>query len=634
MIRDERINPGNILVITFTNASADDMRDRFFQMIHQEGGELPGSTYGNITFSTINGLCLRICASYARIYNRQIPELISEQDRRSLIASLYRRFSNDYPSDSDIRDISQKITFIKNMGIPDKDLDKTGSLDDKEAEIYREYCRALKSRRLMDYDDQIVFADQIMRDPRFAAVADRYRNRFRWILVDEAQDTSKLQHQIIRNLAGGNPNLFMAGDEDQSIYGFRAAWPDALLQFGETYENASIFRLQTNYRSRKEIVDAASSLICHNQKRYEKNMVADRSEGGVCKAVTVRKREDQYDQILDILRKSSETTAVLYRDNASGLPLILRLEKAGIPYQLRGQDAGFFTNKIVREVRDILTFALNPVNPHILERIYYKFGVKISRKALHMAMEEPRWAGDDPYLDALADSPALGKTGKEDLKVLQDQFRIIRQKNDASFALRCLRNAMSYRNASNEKLYILQALAEEGETIPEFFGKLRRMADVMERGCNTESSDNVSVVLSTIHGSKGLEYPEVIIIDGVQGILPGKDSDEEEERRIFYVGITRARDRLVMMRYGDRETPFVDQALGIKKAGPVRISGAVRKEAETYRPGTLVNHKSFGTGRIVSIDKDGKADIDFGGLGKKKMSLQACLSLGILKKQC
>ena len=479
MIRDERINPGNILVITFTNASADDMRDRFFQMIHQEGGELPGSTYGNITFSTINGLCLRICASYARIYNRQIPELISEQDRRSLIASLYRRFSNDHPSDSDIRDISQKITFIKNMGIPDKDLDKTGSLDDKEAEIYREYCRALKSRRLMDYDDQIVFADQIMRDPRFAAVADRYRNRFRWILVDEAQDTSKLQHQIIRNLAGGNPNLFMAGDEDQSIYGFRAAWPDALLQFGETYENASIFRLQTNYRSRKEIVEAASSLICHNQKRYEKNMVADRSEGGVCKAVTVRKREDQYDLILDILRKSSETTAVLYRDNASGLPLILRLEKAGIPYQLRGQDAGFFTNKIVREVRDILTFALNPVNPHILERIYYKFGVKISRKALHMAMEEPRWAGDDPYLDALADSPALGKTGKEDLKVLQDQFRIIRQKNDASFALRCLRNAMSYRNASNEKLYILQALAEEGETIPEFFGKLRRMADVM-----------------------------------------------------------------------------------------------------------------------------------------------------------
>ena len=634
MIRDERINPGNILVITFTNASADDMRDRFFQMIHQEGGELPGSTYGNITFSTINGLCLRICASYARIYNRQIPELISEQDRRSLIASLYRRFSNDYPSDSDIRDISQKITFIKNMGIPDKDLDKTGSLDDKEAEIYREYCRALKSRRLMDYDDQIVFADQIMRDPRFAAVADRYRNRFRWILVDEAQDTSKLQHQIIRNLAGGNPNLFMAGDEDQSIYGFRAAWPDALLQFGETYENASIFRLQTNYRSRKEIVEAASSLICYNQKRYEKNMVADRSEGGVCKAVTVRKREDQYDQILDILRKSSETTAVLYRDNASGLPLILRLEKAGIPYQLRGQDAGFFTNKIVREVRDILTFALNPVNPHILERIYYKFGVKISRKALHMAMEEPSWAGDDPYLDALAGSPALGKTGKEDLKVLQDQFRIIRQKNDASFALRCLRNAMSYRNASNEKLYILQALAEEGETIPDCFGKLRRMADVMERGCNTESSDNVSVVLSTIHGSKGLEYPEVIIIDGVQGILPGKDSDEEEERRIFYVGITRARDRLVMMRYGDRETPFVDQALGIKKAGPVRISGAVRKEAETYRPGTLVNHKSFGTGRIVSIDKDGKADIDFGGLGKKKMSLQACLSLGILKKQC
>ena len=413
----------------------------------------------------------------------------------------------------------------------------------------------------------------------------------------------------------------MAGDEDQSIYGFRAAWPDALLQFGETYENASIFRLQTNYRSRKEIVEAASSLICHNQKRYEKNMVADRSEGGVCKAVTVRKREDQYDQILDILRKSSETTAVLYRDNASGLPLILRLEKAGIPYQMRGQDAGFFTNKIVREVRDILTFALNPVNPHILERIYYKFGVKISRKALHMAMEEPRWAGDDPYLDALADSPALGKTGKEDLKALQDQFRIIRQKNDASFALRCLRNAMSYRNASNEKLYILQALAEEGETIPEFFGKLRRMADVMERGCNTESSDNVSVVLSTIHGSKGLEYPEVIIIDGVQGILPGKDSDEEEERRIFYVGITRARDRLVMMRYGDRETPFVDQALGIKKAGPVRISGAVRKEAETYRPGTLVNHKSFGTGRIVSIDKDGKADIDFGGRGKKKMSL-------------
>ncbi|WP_417080759.1 UvrD-helicase domain-containing protein, partial [Mobilibacterium timonense] len=632
MIRDENIDPRGILVITFTNAAAADMKNRFFQMHQDEQEPNASSGHGDVsgvTFSTINGLCLRICLSYARIYHRAMPDLISEPDRRAAIAAILRKNSGEYTSDSDIRDASQKITYIKNMGLTEKDIKSDRLIDSGDWDVYREYSRTLKSRKLMDYDDQIVFAAQILRDPRFSRVLDRYRSRFRWLMVDEAQDTSKLQHQIIRTLAGGRRNIFMVGDEDQSIYGFRAAFPQALLDFHVTWPEAEIHRLQTNYRSGKEIVEAASRVIVHNKNRYEKNMVAARTEAGACRAVAVRRREDQYDEIIRLIGERDEKTAILYRDNSSALPLILRLERAGIPYELRGQDAGFFSNRIVREASDILTFALDPLRRDILWKIYYKFGVKISKKAMAHAMEDPDWAGDDPYLDALAASPALGKSAREDLRVLQDQFRTIRQRNDARFALRCLRNAMSYRNASSEKLFIMQALAEEGESIPEFFQKLHRMSEAMDGGHGTGGGN---VVLSTVHGSKGLEYPKVIIMDAVQGILPSGENDEEEERRIFYVAVTRAMDTLVMMKYGDVETPFPDQALGIRRNGPIRISEADRKEAEGFEAGSLVSHRSFGTGRIVSIDKDGRADIDFGGRGKKKMSLQACVAMGIIKK--
>lgn len=632
MIRDENIDPRGILVITFTNAAAADMKNRFFQMHQDEQEPNASSGHGDVsgvTFSTINGLCLRICLSYARIYHRAMPDLISEPDRRAAIAAILRKNSGEYTSDSDIRDASQKITYIKNMGLTEKDIKSDRLIDSGDWDVYREYSRTLKSRKLMDYDDQIVFAAQILRDPRFSRVLDRYRSRFRWLMVDEAQDTSKLQHQIIRTLAGGRGNIFMVGDEDQSIYGFRAAFPQALLDFRGTWPEAEIHRLQTNYRSGKKIVEAASRVIVHNKNRYEKNMVAARTEAGACRAVAVRRREDQYDEIIRLIGESDEKTAILYRDNSSALPLILRLDRAGIPYELRGQDAGFFSNRIVTEASDILTFALDPLRRDILWKIYYKFGVKISKKAMAHAMEAPDWAGDDPYLDALAASPALGKSAREDLRVLQDQFRTIRQRNDARFALRCLRNAMSYRNASSEKLFIMQALAEEGESIPEFFQKLHRMSEAMDGGHGTGGGN---VVLSTVHGSKGLEYPKVIIMDAVRGILPSGENDEEEERRIFYVAVTRAMDTLVMMKYGDMETPFPDQALGIRRNGPIRISEADRKEAEGFEAGSLVSHRSFGTGRIVSIDKDGRADIDFGGRGKKKMSLQACVAMGIIKK--
>lgn len=632
MIRDESIDPRGILVITFTNAAAADMKNRFFQMLQNEQEPNASSEHdgaSDVTFSTINGLCLRICLSYARIYHRAVPDLISEPDRRAVISAILRKNSGEYTSDSDIRDASQKITYIKNMGLTEKDIKSDRLIDSGDWDVYREYSRVLKSRKLMDYDDQIVFAAQILGDQRFSRVLDRYRSRFRWLMVDEAQDTSKLQHQIIRTLAGGRGNIFMVGDEDQSIYGFRAAFPQALLNFRRTWPEAEIHRLQTNYRSGTEIVDAASRVIVHNKNRYEKNMVAARTEAGSCRAVAVRRREDQYDEILRLIGESDELTGILYRDNASALPLILRLERAGIPYELRGQDAGFFSNRIVREVSNILTFALDPLRRDILWKIYYKFGVKISKKAMAHAVEAPDWSSDDPYLDALAASPALGKSAREDLRVLQDQLRTIRQRNDARFALRCLRNAMSYRNASSEKLFIMQALAEEGESIPEFFEKLRRMSEAMDGVAGTGGGN---VVLSTVHGSKGLEYPRVIIMDAVQGILPSGENDEEEERRIFYVAVTRAMDTLVMMKYGDMETPFPDQALGIRRSGPVRISEADRKEAESFEAGSLVSHRSFGTGRIVSIDRDGRADIDFGGRGKKKMSLQACVAMGIIKK--
>ena len=256
------VAPESILTMTYTVAATREMRARFAARF----GE---ALAARMEFRTINGVAARVIALYSRMYNRTAPELLqNESDTAPLLTKLWQDINHEYPAESSLKDLRTAITYIKNMCLTDGELDALESDVDNLPELYRGYQRALKAQRRMDYDDQLCFALQILRAA--PAVAAAFRRRYKYFCVDESQDTSKVQHEIIRVLAQESGNIFMVGDEDQSIYGFRAAYPQALMDFEKTYPGAQILLMEENYRSREPILEAANRFVARNRYRRTK----------------------------------------------------------------------------------------------------------------------------------------------------------------------------------------------------------------------------------------------------------------------------------------------------------------------------------------------------------------------------
>jgi DNA helicase-2/ATP-dependent DNA helicase PcrA len=609
MIRERQIPPENILVITFTRSAAADMQRRYASFFGEESAK-------KIHFSTINSFCYSVVLYYAKMYRRNKPD--DETNSPGIIRMLYPKVYGGFSNENDVKELAQTITYIKNMQLSEEQIRelKTSGSSLAVEKMYRAYQEYLKENYLMDYDDQILFAHQLLSNLK--PVREHFRTQFPYVCVDEAQDTSKIQHEVIRLLAGESRNLFMVGDEDQSIYGFRAAYPRALLDFRKTYPGAEVMFLETNYRSAQKITDLAAKFIAGNKKRYEKKMQPARTEKGTAEVVTLKRRAMQYDWLVEQLKSENRETAVLYRNNDSAIPVLYALQKAGIPCRRRSVDTLFFQNRIVQDAVKIMEFALHPDSKDLFWDLYYKFGVRITKKAAYVASRHPSRRSADPLLHALEISDELGKKKREDVHALRMQFQRMRQRNLAGEAVSAIRFQMDYKNADSEKLFLLQALTDPEETIEHFLLKLEDLEQAFGRtqSQGRKAEEDASVVLSTIHASKGLEYPRVILIDAVSDILPAADNDLEEERRIFYVGMTRARDVLTMLDYENEQCPFIDECQG-------RAGG--------WTPGTEVFHKKFGKGTVVS--NDGKTIVvDFKRRGRTSMKLDLCIQKHLLKK--
>ena len=239
------IAPESILTMTYTVAATQEMRARFAARF----GEAEAA---RMEFRTINGVAARIIALYSRMYGRTPPDLLqSESETTPLLLQLWQSINHEYAAESTLKELRTAITYIKNMCLTDAEIDELETDLENLPELYRAYQQALKARHKMDYDDQLCFALQILNAA--PAVAAAFRKRYRYFCVDESQDTSRVQHEIIRVLAQQSGNLFMVGDEDQSIYGFRAAYPQALMDFEKTYPGARVLLMEENYRSREPI---------------------------------------------------------------------------------------------------------------------------------------------------------------------------------------------------------------------------------------------------------------------------------------------------------------------------------------------------------------------------------------------
>ena len=279
MVLCQGIDPRSILTVTYTRAAARDMKARFASLFGED-------LAGRLQFRTINGISAKLISHVAARYGRDpFPLLGDEGERSQILRRLYQTLTGEYPEDSTVRDLGTSITFIKNMMLTDAEIENRKWPVSRLPELYRTYQAELRSRRVMDYDDQMVYALKLLQ--RFPDILDDVQDHYRYLCVDEAQDTSKVQHEMIRLLSGKYHNLFMVGDEDQSIYAFRAAFPDALMSFADDHPGAKVLLIEENYRSTPEIVSAANRFVEKNRFRHPKVMRAVRESGSPVRILTV-----------------------------------------------------------------------------------------------------------------------------------------------------------------------------------------------------------------------------------------------------------------------------------------------------------------------------------------------------------
>lgn len=693
MIYCRNIPPESILTVTYTVAATKDMSERFAVHFGEDMAK-------RLEFRTINGICARIIQYYGRRIGKTPFELVKDEKATTgMLIKICQDHGMGYPTESDLKNVRTLITYIKNMMLNEEELQKLEEESDiRIAGIYREYCRQMREQKLMDYDDQMLYAYNILR--KDLGVLAYFQNRYPYICVDEAQDTSKIQHAIIALLAAGTGNLFMVGDEDQSIYGFRAAYPEALLSFEKKHSGAKVLLMEENFRSNAKIVEAADKFIQKNTLRHEKHMRAAREAGADIREISLKSRKAQYVYLMKAAQKcttgmagmsgseehrgradaSVTETAVLYRDNECAIPLIDLLERKNIPYRMRNADLSFFTHRTVLDVQNIIRFAMDPKDTELFMQIYYRLKLFFNKKdALRYAQISQE--KDMEVLDAALKYGNLEKYQEDNIRNLKRQMvRILNMPGDE--AVNQILTYMGYQDylkkmgMNANKLETVKLIGSRVESPEKLLERLEELRTIIQEKV---SDKDCPFILSTMHASKGLEYDTVYLLDVMDGILPEKvlanprtaSKEEletyEEERRLFYVGVTRAKNQLNVFTT-NKPSKFCSELLGkrnlrenqqkeyagIKKwgdyspAGTYGIKGngmyhgygtghgfqkqpgkSYQELADALGEGMIVKHKKFGEGVVVDMEGE-HIRIQFGD-NVKNMDLKVLARLGMLE---
>ncbi len=629
MLYVEGIRPENILTLTYTVAATKDMSRRFASVFGEEYG-------GALEFRTINGICARIIYRYGQMIGRSAFELVKDEKMTGkILTDILIGQLPEYPTESDVKGARTLITYCKNMLLPEEEIRKLG---EKEGiplpEIYKEYNQYLREHGLMDYDDQMLYAYRLLKGS--PELLQFYRDKYRYLCVDEAQDTSKIQHIIIGLLAGKNGNLFMVGDEDQSIYGFRAAYPEALLNFEKDHPGAQVLVMDQNYRSGAKIVAAADGFIQRNSARHEKHMTAVREEGSEIHYIELRNRLNQYGYLAKVADGCLRETAVLYRDNESAIPLVDQLERRGIPYRMKNVDMAFFTHRIVADVTSIIKFAFDPGNTELFLRIYFKcqtFLRKDQAEQLCRISARKRI----PVLEAVDYADGINGLVTGKCRALATHLKNMRKETPSKILFR-IETPLGYgeyldrNNMDRNKLAILKVLAYQETSAAGFLSRLGYLQNILK---NQKGEADCPFILSTIHSSKGLEYDRVYLMDVFDGVFPDKTAgqsasateqekkDFEEERRLFYVGMTRAKNELSVFKISDRESCFIKEMR--RPSGKKRAAAAGGREMmpgnrvpDDYDPviGERVVQIRYGAGTITDVEYDGGGEAGDGKTGR------------------
>ena len=577
------VDPSRILVITFTRAAAREMQERFEKLMAGEGKERVNGA-GRVSFGTFHSVFFTIL-KYA--YRYQASDIIREEQRIQLLKEMVDQMDLELEDEREfIAGVLGEISFVKSEMM---DLEHYYSKNCSEAvfkALYQGYEQKLRRARLLDFDDMLVLCYELF--TKRPDILGAWQNKYQYILVDEFQDINSVQYQIVRMLAAPQNNLFIVGDDDQSVYRFRGSRPEIMLGFPKDYPRAQTVLLGVNYRSTSEIVDTAVRLIEKNKKRYQKKLTANRGSG---KAVITCASKDPQAETLRIAEElkayreagySYKDMAILYRTNLNPRLMVEKLMEYNIPFVMKDSMPNLYEHWICQNVLAYIRAARGDLSRGNILSIINRPNRYISRDALEDL--KVSWNKVKSFYQDKNWMVERVEQLEYDLLMLRDMAPVA--------AVNYIRKAVGYddyireyalyrRMKPEELLEVLDQLKESAagfSTMEEWFSHMEEYKLRLKEQAQTQKTAPDGVALMTMHSSKGLEFPIVYILDANEGITPHRkavlEADVEEERRMFYVAMTRARDRLsvhyVQERYGKKQSPsrFIGEYLGKGLAFP------------------------------------------------------------------
>ncbi|MGN8750034.1 ATP-dependent helicase [Oscillospiraceae bacterium HCP3S3_D12] len=681
--------PWRIMAITFTNKAAGELKDRLCSML--------GETANDIWASTFHSTCARILRRDGeRIGYSSHFTVYDTDDQRRLMKSILKELDI---SEKNItpKSILNEISRAKDSLISPAEYALTVG-DDFRLKIisraYTTYQKRLEDADAMDFDDLINKVVELFK--KCPDVLEYYQNRFRYLMVDEYQDTNHAQYTFVRMLAEKSGNLCVVGDDDQSIYKFRGATIENILSFENTFQNATVIRLEQNYRSTQNILDAANAVIEHNTERKGKTLWTQNGTGAMIHLHTAENETDEAERITKIIldgvaagRKFSDY-AVLYRMNSQSLTFERNFAKSGVPHRIIG-GTRFYERREIREMIAYLSVINNPSDEMRLRRIINTPKRSIGDRSVEVAAQIGQQTGETLFevVSHAKDYPALSRAANKMTLFAAQMQGLIELNNDEEVTLGELYDELVERidYLNFLKTDDPESAEDRAANVQELASNLRRfeeenpegtLSDFLEEVSLITDIDNYdnnadSVVLMTVHSAKGLEFPVVFLPGMEENIFPGMasvyvPSEVEEERRLAYVAITRAKEELYIfhaesrMIFGmtnrNRVSRFVEEIPetlvehtrsrdysarpvsmpsfgGAKPFGEAPKTKSVAEAggftpkprvkpapAGTYRVGDTVLHKTFGTGLIVSatpMANDTLLEVAFDKVGTKKL---------------
>ena len=655
LLRERRVYPAEILAVTFTNKAAGEMKERLEKMV--------GRPAKDLWVSTFHAAAVRILRTYGEYVGLKPGFVIYDDDDQN---ALLKEILKELGLEAKPGPFRAMIDRIKNRGdglveflreAPDF---IGGVPKDVAAEIYRKYQSGLRMQGAVDFNDLLLLTIELFE--QHPEVLYKVQQRARFIHVDEYQDTNPVQYRLTRLLAGDKPNLMVVGDPDQSIYGFRNADINNILDFTKDYPNARVIRLEENYRSSSTILRVANAVIEKNALRLEK-VLRPTKEGG--EPVRLYRAPNAREEAAFVAREIArlgnfQQIAVLYRTNAQSRLLEEHLRRANVPVRLVGA-VGFFER---REIKDLLAYgrvAINPADSINLRRIVNTPPRGIGATTVARLVEHAQKSGITVFEAFRQAEQVISRPQQVQafVRLLDELMEAAFETGPAAFFERVLaetgfREALKQEQDGEDRLQNVEELLraardweeEEGGSLADFLDSvaLTARAEEPQGEVSTEA-----VTLMTLHNAKGLEFPTVFLVGLEENLLPHRNSlnrleDLEEERRLFYVGITRAQERLYLSYAEERETygkreftrpsrflEDIPQEL-LKEVGAFGDSEAPvlshsrpeprpKTQLSEFKGGEKVKHPKFGSGTVVAA-MGGEVTVMFPGVGLKKLAVK------------